>query len=43
MLKKLVEMDSRHGMDEVKIRLCKKYLGSEKELTPDGVLDMSEF
>ena len=24
MLKKLVEMDSRHGMDEVKIRLCKK-------------------
>ena len=24
MLKKLVEMDSRHGMDEVKISLCKK-------------------
>ena len=28
---------------DMKIRLCKKYLGSEKELTPDGVLDMSEF
>ena len=24
MLKKLVEMDSRQGMDEVEIRLCKK-------------------
>ena len=31
MLKKLVEMDSRHGMDEVKIRLCKKEKREDKQ------------
>ena len=33
MLKKLVEMDSRHGMDEVKIRFCKKEKKRQKEKT----------
>ena len=31
MLKKLIEMDSRHGMDEVKIRLCKKEKREDKQ------------
>ena len=31
MLKKLVEMDSRHGMDEVKIRLSKKEKREDKQ------------